>query len=440
MKLRTTLCFLALAVFVLISCKNSSSSNNDNSGKTDNDTLEFAEDKANLELPDDFEVVEVADDIGAARRVVIRENGDMYVSLNSKKDGNPLVALRDTTGNGKADVIKYFGEGVTSGTGLRIHDDYLYYGSDTAVVRYRLDPKQLLPHTDYETVTDLPHQNEHEARSLAFDNEGHMYVNIGAPSNSCQEEDRKKGSMGQDPCPLLENHGGIWKFDADETDQTQDDGERYVTGVRNAVALDWNPNADKLYAVMHGRDQLHQLFPDLYDEKESAELPGEEFLKFEEGNDYGWPYIYWDQKNEEFVKAPEYGGDGEETVSGDKYEKPLTAFPGHWAPNGLLFYTGDQFPDKYKNGAFIAFHGSWNRAPEPQKGYKVVYVPFDGEQIDGDSETFADNFAGTSEAIENPGDADHRPNGLYQGQDGSLYVTDDHNGAIFRIVYTGNKS
>lgn len=431
--------FLVVA-FLFMSCKDSSEDHNNSTKDESKDSteLKLADDNLGLTLPDDFKVVHVAKDLGAARRIVVRDNGDMYVSLNSTKDGKTLVALRDTTGNGQADVKEYFGE-LKSGTGLRLYKDYLYYGSDTAVVRFKLDTDKLVPDEDYEVVATLPKQNEHEAKSIAIDDSGNLFVNVGAPSNSCQEEDRKKGSMGQKPCPLLEKHGGIWKFDADKLNQSQDDGERFVTGVRNAVALDWDPNSEALYAVMHGRDQLFQNFPDHFDAKQSAELPAEEFLKLEEGKNYGWPYTYWDPEKEAAVIAPEYGGDGKKIDEDSDYEKPIMSFPAHWAPNGLLFYMGDQFPDKYKNGAFVAFHGSWNRAPEPQKGFKVTFVPFKDGEPSGDYEVFADDFTGNSGSIESPGDAKYRPNGLFQGSDGSLYITDDKDGNIFRIIYTGDK-
>ncbi len=111
------------------------------------------------------------------------------------------------------------------------------------------------------------------------------------------------------------------------------------------------------------------------------------------------------------------------------------AFPGHWAPDGLLFYTGEMFPESYRGGAFIAFHGSWNRAPLPQGGYKVVFVPFAGDEPAGSYEVFADGFAGENVG---PRSALHRPMGLAQGPDGSLYITDDRRGRIWRVFYTGD--
>jgi glucose/arabinose dehydrogenase len=151
-----------------------------------------------------------------------------------------------------------------------------------------------------------------------------------------------------------------------------------------------------------------------------------------QGDNAGWPYIYYDELVNKKIVAPEYGGDGKKSTN--DYINPAIAFPGHMAPNGLLFYTGNMFPEKYKNGAFIAFHGSWNRAPEPQKGYFVVFVPFKDGKPTGKWEIFADGFS-EKETIQSPRDAVYRPCGLAQGADGSFYVSDDNKGAIYRITY-----
>jgi glucose/arabinose dehydrogenase len=252
------------------------------------------------------------------------------------------------------------------------------------------------------------------------------------------EESRTKGSPGQDPCPLLEEHGGIWQYEADATGQAHTPEARYASGIRNAVAITWNAAADNLYALQHGRDQLAQFFPDLYTQEESAELPAEEFFKVDAGDDFGWPYCYYDWMQETKVLMPEYGGDGEQVGRCDQFEDPIQAFPGHWGPNDVLFYDGDQFPDAYQGGAFIAWHGSWNRAPLPQEGYKVTFTPFDGTTPAGDYETFADGFAG-ADTLRSSGEAEHRPTGLAVGPDGGLYVADDGGGTIWRIAYVGDE-
>ena len=176
------------------------------------------------------------------------------------------------------------------------------------------------------------------------------------------------------------------------------------------------------------------LWPNMYSPWESAMLPAEEFFKVREGLDGGWPYYYYDQLKGKKLLNPEFGGDKTKEGNGAKTDQPLIGFPGHFAPNDLLFYKGKQFPERYKNGAFIAFHGSWNRAPEPQAGYFVVFQPLKDGKADGPMEVFADGFSGSAENTAK-GSATHRPCGLAQGPDGSLYVTDDVKGTIYKISY-----
>jgi glucose/arabinose dehydrogenase len=388
-----------------------------------------------ITLPEGFSALVVADELGRGRHIAVNENGDIYVSLREQDENKGIACLRDTTGDGRADIIDYAGE--HTGTGIKLHKGYLYFGADTAIVRYPMQPGELLPGSSWEMIArGFPQERQHEAKPMEFDGQGNMYVTVGAPANACMEQMRTKGSPGMDPCPLLEYAGGIWKFKDDVLNQDQmTDGARYATGIRHAVANSWNKQVNELYVVQHGRDQLHQFFPEMYDTKESAELPAEEFFLVTEGADFGWPYCYYDQFQQKKVLAPEYGGDGEIQERCENKTDPIMAFPGHIGPNDLLFYTGDMFPEKYRNGAFIAFHGSWNRAPEPQSGYFVVFVPFDGAYPSGDWEIFADGFAGT-DTINSTRDAKYRPCGLAQGPDGSLYVVDSNKGKIWRIIYS----
>src|SRR5690606_24573600 len=222
-------------------------------------------------------------------------------------------------------------------------------------------------------------------------------------------------------CPELELHGGIWRFKADKTGLRQRDGVRITTGLRSIVAMRWNPADKGLYVVMHGRDNLHSLFPDRFTAWQNAMIPAEELIRVTDGEDYGWPYCYYDQMQDKKVLAPEYGGDGKTVGRCAEMNLPLMGFPGHWAPNDLLFYRGNQFPDRYRNGAFIAFHGSTNRGPYPQAGYFVAFVPFENGKPSGQFEVFADGFTGV-DTIVNTQDAQHRPVGLAEGPDGSLYI------------------
>jgi mono/diheme cytochrome c family protein len=156
-----------------------------------------------------------------------------------------------------------------------------------------------------------------------------------------------------------------------------------------------------------------------------------------EGSNFGWPYSYWDPIKTARMVAPEFGGDNIKRVDPDPYDKPVIAFPGHWAPIQMTVYSGTQFPEKYRNGTFVAFHGSWNRAPRAQAGYQIGFVPFDDKGMPvGTYETFADDFAGKREFV-STGDARFRPLGLAVGPDGSLYISDTEKGRIWRVIYTG---
>jgi glucose/arabinose dehydrogenase len=280
-------------------------------------------------------------------------------------------------------------------------------------------------------------ERQHADKPFAFDGKGHIYVNVGAPANACQEKDRTPGSPGQQPCSLLERYGGIWQFNADKTGQTQAaDGVRYATGLRNTVALEWNSKADALFGVMHGRDQLDTLWPKLFTAEDNAERVAEELHLIRQGGDYGWPYTYFDVTRKVRVLAPEYGGDGKIPAERGKYPDPLIAFPAHWAPNDIIFYDAAAFPESYRGGAFIAFHGSWNRAPLPQAGYKVVFVPFKDGMPSGAWQVFADRFASVPLRENSPANAERRPVGLAVAADGSLYITDSVNGRIWRVTYS----
>jgi glucose/arabinose dehydrogenase len=387
-------------------------------------------DSAEITVPQGFHAVKLVTDLGRARHLVAAANGDVFVKLEKLKDGKGIYRLHDSNGDGKADEITGFGNYV--GTGIAIKNGYLYASSNSEVFRYKIDERQgkVDDASEEKIVTGLVDRGQHNSKSIVLDNNGNIYVNIGAPSNACQVQDRTKGSPGQDPCPILETAGGIWQFKADKANQSYAEGVRYATGLRNVVGLDWNTAVNQLYVMQHGRDMLYQFYPDLFDSKSGAENPAEEMFRLKKGSDCGCPYCYYDNDKKENLLNPEYGGDRSKTGRCEDKEKSIIQFPGHLAPNGLLFYTGNQFPGKYKNGAFVAFHGSWNRAPEPQAGYFVVFVPFKDGLPSGKWEVFADGFAGS-----NINRAKYRPCGLAQGPDGSLYISDDNNGTVWKVTY-----
>lgn len=398
-------------------------------------------DHGGLVLPEGFGALVVADAVGLARHLAVNDNGDIYVKLRYATGDKGNIALRDNNQDGRADVFERFGGYPNDGsfaTEMRIHKGYLYFSSEKVVYRQKLIPGQLLPEGQPEPlVTDHHPLQWHNAKTLAFDQKGGMYVTFSAPTNNCEDwttvpEKTTAQVKGYQPCPELIDHAGIWRFAEDRPGQTMRDGLRYATGLRSVVGMAWNPADQQLYALIHGRDYLYNHAPQHYSPWLGAMLPAEEFVKIQAGDDFGWPYAYYDQLQQKRIVAPEYGGDGKREAKG--YTDPLLGLPAHWAPNDLLFYQGKQFPARYREGAFVAFHGSTNRTPYPQGGYLVGFIPFAQGRPTGAWEVFADGFAGV-DTIRRMEDARYRPVGLAEGPDGSLYVSDSNRGKIWRICF-----
>ena len=392
---------------------------------------------AGIQVPSGFCIQVVAKNLGPLRHLVIRENGMIYALMSSPRHGGGVVALRRTK-SGQVDATRYFGK--VGGTGIALYKRFLYLGENTRIVRYRLAKGELLPPGPAViVVSGFPHQRQHASKSLAIDKAGNLYVNVGAPSNACQRRDRVPGSRGIFPCPLLRSHGGIWRFHADRIGQVFSPSARYATGIRNIVALAWDPGTQALYAAMMGRDQLHGNWPDLYSVAQNAELPGEEFFRVVKRGNYGWPYCYFDPQFGHLVLAPEYGGNRRKTGHCSQYIELFFVFPAHWSPEAMVFYHGRGFPDKYRGGAFVAFHGSWNRAPLPQRGFVVAFVPRKQNRLSADWRIFASGFAGRYPVM-SPGEARFRPVGLAVGPAGGLYVADSQRGWIWRIYWSGKST
>ncbi|MCZ2471442.1 PQQ-dependent sugar dehydrogenase [Aquirufa ecclesiirivi] len=380
-----------------------------------------------IKVPAGFSTKIVATGLGATRHLTVANNGDIYAKLSKFKDGKGIVHLRDTNKDGVADETNYFGDFV--GTGIQIHNGFLYASSNTGVNRFKMNEKsEVVDKAHYENlVSGLIDKGRDNAKPFVFDKQSNLYVTIGSWNDACRVPGTGQGMV---PCSVLDSAGGIWKFKADQLGQKFQDGKRYVTGLKNAVGITWNTKTNTLFATSHGRGFFHDFYPQYYTPKQSAEIPAECLYEIHEGDDGGWPIIYYDQFQNKKILAPEYGGDGKKTA-GEKAINPKVAFPAHLGPNDVLFYTGNQFPAKYKNGAFVAFHG---QNSELKKGYFVAFVPFVNNKPSGKWEIFADNFSGIDLA-KPTGPVQHRPCGLAQGPDGSLYVADDLGGTIFKISY-----
>jgi glucose/arabinose dehydrogenase len=221
-------------------------------------------DNGGLTLPPGFCALVVADNLGAARHMTVAPNGDLYVALMTSggrgqpETGGGAVALRDANGDGRFEVKEPFSSGSTTGIALR--NGYVYLAHPQRIERMKMTAGQLKPTGAAETiVTGLPMDRQHEDKGIAFDGNGGLYINVGAPTNACQQPDRRPGVAGVDPCPILEKHGGIWKFDENKLNQTQEQGTRFATGLRQMPAITWHDGA--LYIVMHNRDQLDTFWP-----------------------------------------------------------------------------------------------------------------------------------------------------------------------------------
>jgi glucose/arabinose dehydrogenase/cytochrome c5 len=406
-------------------------------------------DSSGLSLPNGFCATIFADKVGHARQLAVAPDGTVYVNTwsgvyygnDTPHEGGFLIALKDTKGTGQADVNVRFGptfsEGAHGGTGIWLYKNWLYAEIDDKIVRYELQNGEAAPTGKPETiVSGIPITGDHPMRPFAIDAQGNLFVSMGSVTNACEEQNRMPHSPGRNPCTELDTNAGIWRYDANKTDQVFSPKERYATGLRNGEGFDFDKSG-RLFVSQHGRDQLHEDWPELYTAQQGFDLPAEEVVVLREGGNYGWPTCYYDDAQKKLVLAPEYGGDGKKVGDCDKFDPPVATFPAHWAPNDLKIYKGTQFPAGYQEGAFIAFHGSWNRAPGPQGGYNVVFQPLSDGKASGDYIVFADGFAGQ---YKDPGRAAYRPSGLAVGPDGALYITDDKAGRIWRVTYVGDPS
>jgi glucose/arabinose dehydrogenase/mono/diheme cytochrome c family protein len=391
-----------------------------------------------------------ADNIGHARHLIVAPNGVVYVNTWSGRyyhndtppPGGFLVALQDINGDGAADATIRFGDsaaqGSHGGTGIAFYNGAIYAEVNDRIVRYKLPAGAIAPTGTPEViVSGLPLTGDHPMHPFVIDPNGNLYVDLGSATNACQAQNRIANSPGYQPCTELETRAGTWRYDANKVGQTFSPAERFVTGLRNGEGFAFD-SAGRLFATQHGRDQLFENWPKLYTQEQGANLPAEELVQMNHGDDFGWPACYFDDAQNKLVLAPEYGGDGGKTIGTCAQKKaPVAAFPAHWAPNDLAIYQGNAFPNAYQGGAFIAFHGSWNRAPSPQGGYNIVFQPLKDGKASGKYVVFADGFAG---AHKDPGQAAHRPSGLAAGPDGALYISDDIHGRIWRVTYTGSRT
>jgi glucose/arabinose dehydrogenase len=440
---------LALSALIMTGCgadSDQQSAERAPSGADSNTSANAASADASLSigmaLPDGFTASLFADGLPTPRHIAVTEQGRVYVTLRSGQakfratdEAGGIAALEDTDGDGVADITRTFGR-PGADTGLALRDGYLYYSTMTGIYAFPLG-SELLPNGPEEVVIgEMPRSDGgHRTKAITFDDAGHLYTQVGSPSNACQAQSGTPGSPGLMPCTQLDEHGGVFRFSAMSRNQIHsEDGIRYSTGHRNVVALEWNRSAGALYLMMHGRDGLSGLWPESYSDEQDIELPAEEFHRIAQGDNLGWPYTYFDPIRRQRMLMPEYGGNGVTSAESGQYKDPLIGFPGHWAPNDIVFYAHTQFPARYRDGAFLAFHGPVNPRRADPGGYSVIFVPMNpAGEITGDWEFFADDF----EDHANRSGVAGRPAGLAIGPDGALFIVDDAGGRIWKVTYTG---
>ncbi len=372
---------------------------------------------AGLKLPDGFCATLFAE-IAGARHVAVASNGDVFVASQARS-GAGGYALRDTDGDGHADQKEQFA--TASATGIAVTDAAVYFAPSDRVLRFPRSRDALAPTGEGVVIVSGMPTGGHSAKTMALGPGNALFVDHGSASNTCQVG-REAQSPGQMPCAELPERAGVWRYDATTPGQTSADGKRWATGLRNAMALAIQPGTGQLWGATHGRDQLRNWG---MSEEDNAEKPAEEFGLIAQGADYGWPYCYYDPIAKKKVQAPEYGGDGVKPGECGARTQPAIGFPGHWAPLALAFYDHAAFGPAYRGGAFLAFHGSWNRAPLPQAGYRVVFIPFANGRPTGEYSTFA---------IDADSPTGLRAAGVAVGPDGALFITSDQSGKVWRIT------
>jgi glucose/arabinose dehydrogenase len=348
--------------------------------------------QAQLRLPPGFHIETYADGFEVPRFMLEGPGGEIL--LSDSADSGSVYVFRDLDKDFKPESRKKLLSGLDRPYGLAFWKDYLYVAETTSLKRYKYDPKAITAGPGQEVVAMRNFGGGHWTRTVLFDRKGEkMYLAIGSRTNV---------SAGDPPM-----RAAINRFNPDGTGH-----EIFAAGTRNPIGLRWRPGTDVLWAAVQERDALgDDLVPDY-------------FTSIQQGGFYGWPFAYIGPNED-----PRRKGERPDLVR--KTIVPDVRLPAHVAVLDCLFYTGKQFPAEYQGGAFLAFHGSWNRSK--RVGYSVAFVPFKDGKPNGPARDFLTGWMLAPEKREVWG----RPVGLLQLPDGSLLVSDDGGNKIWRIAYKG---
>jgi len=337
-----------------------------------------------LEVPEPLRIGLFASGLNGPRDIVISPEGAALVSL--PKSGE-VVVLPDADNDGSADENKVVLSGLNKPHGLAFYNGKLFVAEETRLVRYTWNEATLAA-TEEKQLLELPVGGRHTSRTIAFDQEGNLFLSLGSRCDTCFESDP-------------------WIATVIKTDVEGNSPKVYATGLRNAVFLEQRPNTNQIWVTEMGRDLLGDT------------LPPDEINLLQQGGNYGWPICYgnkvYDSRFGE--ESPEYC---QNTIA------PKFNLPAHVAPLGLAFIDAPQFPSDWRGDLLVAEHGSWNSSTPV--GYKIVRLTVEGDTIIG-QEDFLTGFVQGSEALGRPVDVEF-------DQKGTLYVSDDKAGAIYRITRT----
>jgi glucose/arabinose dehydrogenase len=348
-------------------------------------------DVADITVPPGFAINVFAEGLNGPRFIAFGPDGTLYVA---DRGNDRIVTLPDQDGDGTADSIQVFADNLNQPHSLVFHQGAWYVGVPSGVVRLQDTDGDGTADARTTVIDDYPTSGVHSTRTVEFLPDGRMVVSIGSSCNVCAEEDPRRAAVVVYDSPV---------------GQSQATGEQlFATGLRNAVGLAVHPETGELWATNNGRDLM------------GDDTPPETVYILQQGADYGWPTCHSGD-----IIDPDMGEAGDcQGVT-----EPVAEMQAHMAPLGLVFYTGDSFPQEHHGDLFIAFHGSWNRSVPV--GYKVGRLPLDDGQPAGPLEDFATGW------LRDDGTASGRPVGLAVGPEGALYVSDDKGDFIYRIYSTG---
>lgn len=353
---------------------------------------------ASLQLPEGFSIGVFAEGFERPRMMAQSEDGTVYVTLENT---NEVAILRDTTGDGVADEQTSQGDfgDVNLLHGVEIDGDTIYLASEKTVWQGTLGANGMIENLS-PLVENLPDGDQHGHRTIALGPDGMLYLDLGSSCNACTETNQENAT--------------ILRFNTDGSGR-----EIFASGLRNAEGFDWHPSTQEMWGTDHGIDWR------------GNDIPPEEINRLAQGNNYGWPYCYADQQaNTAIPYPPPEGFDTLAAYCEGATTGPAETYQAHSAPINLKFYDAGMFPEAYQGDAFVTMRGSWNRFPAT--GFKVVRLDFDESGELSSVEDFVSSWL-----IEDGTAQFGRVAGLLVMQDGSLLISEDTNGVIYRVTYDG---